>query len=266
MAKGSAFLPIIELLHNYFGITGDDDPTLRREGWRQSCSELDPALETTLPFLNWLLELGSDDERVAGMDTHLRRSRILEAVVELLLSEAGRQRLILIVEDLQWLDDESHAVLDLLVDRMSQASLLLLVNYRPEYAPRWGNRPNCRQLRLDALEPDNAAEMLSAMLGESADLLPLKQMIIETTGGTPFFMEETVRALFDEGALARDNGNVKAGQAARLAQNTAYGSSHPGGAHRPSAQRRKEFAANIGRARPRICAEPGSGRGRQVRQ
>ena len=207
--KGSAFLPIVELLHDYFGIAGDEDPRSRRDRVAARVRELDPALEQTLPFLNWLLELGSSDERVAGMDAQLRRSRILEAVVDLLLSDAARQRLILIVEDLQWLDDESHAVLDLLVERMPQANLLLLVNYRPEYAPRWGSRPNCRQLRLDALEPDNAGEMLSAMLGEAADLLQLKQVIIETTGGTPFFMEETVQALLDEGALARDNGEVR---------------------------------------------------------
>ncbi len=83
------------------------------------------------------------------------------------------------------------------------------MNFRPEYALRWGTRPNCRQVRLDALDENNAEEMLTAMLGASPDLLPLKQVIIETTGGTPFFMEETVQTLFDEGALARENGGTR---------------------------------------------------------
>ena len=114
----------------------------------------------------------------------------------------------LIVEDLHWLDDESQALLDLLVEQMADARLLLLVNFRPEYQLRWGDKSYAQSLRLDALGQDNADEMLSAMLGESDSLLPLKQLIIETTGGTPFFMEETVQALFDEGALKRSEGSV----------------------------------------------------------
>ena len=142
------------------------------------------------------------------MDPQLRRSRTLDAVVRLLLSEARRRPLILVVEDLHWLDDESQALLDLLVESMTNERVLLLVNYRPEYELRWGDKPCCHILRLEPLEEDSADEMLSAILGESIDLLPLKQLIIETTEGTPFFMEETVQALFDEGALSRSDGTV----------------------------------------------------------
>ena len=206
--KGSAFLPVIELLHTYFGIGNGDATSLRREKVTAKLNDLDPALVPALPFINSLLELGTD-ERIAGMDPQLKRSRILEAVVDLLVSEAKRHSLILIVEDLQWLDDESQAVLDLLVERMAAVSLLLLVNFRPEYAFGWGDKRNCRHLRLDALDENTAEEMLSAVLGASPDLSPLKQVIVETTGGTPFFMEETVQVLFDEGALVRDNGTAR---------------------------------------------------------
>jgi predicted ATPase len=207
--KGSAFLPIIELLHGYFGLAADDDQATRRERVAAKLDKFDPALESVRPFLNSLLELGGDNDRIAGMDAQLRRTRIIEAVVELLLSEAKREPLILIVEDLQWLDDESQAVLDLLVERMASARLLLLVNFRPEHASRWTAQPNYRQLRLHALDRNNAEEMLSAMLGAMPELAPLKQVIIETTAGTPFFMEETVRALLDDGSLARENGAIK---------------------------------------------------------
>jgi predicted ATPase len=143
------------------------------------------------------------------MDPQLRRSRTFEAVVRLLLAEASPHPLILIFEDLHWLDDESQALLDLLVESMANSRILLLVNYRPEYALHWGDKIYCHLLRLESLERDSADEMLSAILGKSIELLPLKQLIIETTGGTPFFMEETVQALFDEGALNRSDGMVK---------------------------------------------------------
>ena len=74
---------------------------------------------------------------------------------------------------------------------------------------RWGNKTYAQLIRLDPLGHDNADEMLSAMLGGIGSLLPLKRLIIETTGGTPFFMEETVQALFDEGALVRSGVGVK---------------------------------------------------------
>ena len=87
--------------------------------------------------------------------------------------------------------------------------MLLLVSYRPEYAHRWGDKAWCTRLRLESLGEGSADEMLSAILGDNRALVPLKELIVTTTGGVPFFMEETVQALFDEGALERQNGTVK---------------------------------------------------------
>src|SRR6476620_3770759 len=207
--KGSSYLPVIELLHSYFGITKGDDPATRREKIAKHIGAFNSSLETALPYLLALLEIEDDKERLAGMDPQLRRSRTFEAVVRLLLAEASQHPLILIFEDLHWLDDESQALLDLLVESMANSRILLLVNYRPEYALHWGDKTYCHLLRRESLERDSADEMLSAILGKSIELLPLKQLIIETTGGTPFFMEETVQALFDEGALKRSDGMVK---------------------------------------------------------
>ena len=207
--KGSSYLPVIELLHGYFGIVKGDEPASRRDKVGKRIADLDSSLETTLPYLYALLEIEDDKVRLAAMDPQLRRSRTFDAVVRVLLTEAAREPLMLIVEDLHWLDDESQALLDLLVEQMADARLLLLVNFRPEYQLRWGDKSYAQSLRLDALGHDNADEMLSAMLGEFDSLLPLKQLIIETTGGTPFFMEETVQALFDEGALKRSEGSVE---------------------------------------------------------
>ena len=207
--KGSSYLPVIELLHGYFGIVKGDESASRRDKVGKRIADLDSSLETTLPYLYALLEIEDDKVRLAAMDPQLRRSRTFDAVVRVLLTEAAREPLMLIVEDLHWLDDESQALLDLLVEQMADARLLLLINFRPEYQLRWGDKSYAQSLRLDALGHDNADEMLSAMLGESDSLLPLKQLIIETTGGTPFFMEETVQALFDEGALKRSEGSVE---------------------------------------------------------
>jgi predicted ATPase len=86
-----------------------------------------------------------------------------------------------------------------------------MVNYRPEYRHEWSNRSHYVQLRLDPLGNQSAAEMLSGLLGEGPELVPIKRTIIERTEGNPFFIEELVQALFDEGVLVR-NGTVKVGR------------------------------------------------------
>ncbi len=103
-------------------------------------------------------------------------------------------------------------MLNLLVDSIATARMLLLVSYRPEYTHSWGSKTYYTQLRLDALGGETAHKMLGSILGEGKDLIPLKQLIIDRTEGNPFFMEEIVQALFEEGALAR-NGTVRLAKA-----------------------------------------------------
>ena len=206
--KGSAYVPIVELLHSYFDIVPEDGAVARREKVASLVTSLDPDMEGSLPYLYALLEIADDKERLAGMDAQLRKARTLDAIVRLFLEESERRPLILMLEDLHWLDDESQALLDLLADAIASAKVLMLVNYRPEYAHRWTDRSWCQSIRLDSLGRDKAEEMLSAILGDEADLAPLKQLIVKTTGGVPFFMEEVVQALLDEGALERANGRT----------------------------------------------------------
>jgi predicted ATPase len=109
---------------------------------------------------------------------------------------------------LHWIDSQTQGLLDLLADTIANSRILLLVNYRPEYSHAWGNKSYYSQLRLDALGHEGAQEMLATLLGEGVELDPLKRMVIERTEGNPFFIEEMVQTLFDEGALMR-NGVVR---------------------------------------------------------
>ncbi len=112
------------------------------------------------------------------------------------------QPLLLIFEDLHWIDAETQAFLDTLIESLPTARLLLLVNYRPEYQHAWGSKTYYQQLRIDSLPPDSANELLESLLGDDASLAPLKELLIERTEGNPFFLEETVRTLLETHALA----------------------------------------------------------------
>jgi len=120
-----------------------------------------------------------------------------------LLRESLGQPLLLLIEDLHWLDSETDAWLQGLSERIATARVLLLLNYRPEYQHAWGSKSYYTQLRLDPLGPKEAQELLTALLGERPDLAPLKQLILARTEGNPFFMEEIVQALVEQGVLLR---------------------------------------------------------------
>ncbi|HEY6421294.1 MAG TPA: adenylate/guanylate cyclase domain-containing protein [Candidatus Binataceae bacterium] len=206
--KASAYLPVIDLLHGYFRINADDEPRIRREKVTGRVLALDRALEDTLPYLFALLGVEETVGGLAQMDAQVRQRRTLDAIKRVLLRESLNQPLIIVFEDLHWIDTETQALLNLLADSIGTARILLLVNYRPEYSHQWNSKTYYTQLRLDPLGKESAEELLSSKLGAGKDLIPLKRLIIEKTEGNPFFMEEMVQVLFDEGTLVR-NGSVK---------------------------------------------------------
>ncbi len=206
--KASAYLPVIDLLHGYFKIAGNDDARARREKVAGKIVILDPTLNDALPYLYSLLGIAVEPDPLAQMDAQARKHRTLDAIKRILVRESLNQPLMVIFEDLHWIDDETQAFLNLLADSIGTAKVLLLVNYRPEYSHGWGSKTFYTQLRLDPLGKESAGEMLSSLLGNSGDLVALKQLIIEKTEGNPFFMEETVEVLLDDGALIR-NGSIK---------------------------------------------------------
>ena len=202
--KASAYFPVLDLLHGYFRINPEDDVRTRREKVNGRIVTLDPALEDTRPYLFGLLGMVEDEDPLAQMDGQVRKRRTLDAIKRLLLRESLNQPLMIIFEDLHWIDDETQGFLNLLVDSIANAKILLLVNYRPEYSHHWNSKTYYTQLRLDALGKESADEMLSALLSDNKELAELRRVIIEKTEGNPFFMEETVQVLFDEGALVKN--------------------------------------------------------------
>jgi predicted ATPase len=206
--KASAFLPLIDLLWSYFKITSDDDERTRREKVTGRVFALDRSLENALPYFYGLLGLTHEDNPIVEIEAQTRKRRSLDAIKRIFLRESLSQPLIVIFEDLHWIDSESQAFLNLLADSIGTARILLLVNYRPEYRHEWGHKTYYTQLRLDPLAKESSGEMLQFLLGDNEELGPLKRLLIEKTEGNPFFIEEMVQVLLDDGALVR-NGRIK---------------------------------------------------------
>jgi class 3 adenylate cyclase/tetratricopeptide (TPR) repeat protein len=199
--KAMPYLPLIELLRGYCEIEAQDDiPTIRARVTGKLLSRDRASASRVSPLLA-LLDVPTDDAEWSRLDPAQRRQRTHDAVRWWLLQVSQAQPFVLVFEDLQWIDGETQAALDGLVESLPTARLLLLVNYRPEYEHAWGGRTYYRHLRLDVLSAASANEFLAARLGGDSSLEALKQRLITRTDGNPFFLEESVRMLVETNAL-----------------------------------------------------------------
>jgi class 3 adenylate cyclase len=210
--KATPYLPVLDLLTGYCGIDSRDDLRRRREKVVGKVLGLDEALRPTLPAILALLEVPVDEPQWQALDPPQRRQRTLDAIKRLLLRESQVQPLLLVFEDLHWIDTETQALLDSLVESLPTAQLLLLVNYRPEYQHGWGSKTYYTQLRLDPLPPVSAQALLQALLGDDASLAPLTPLLVTRTEGNPFFLEESVRTLVETSVLVGEPGAYRLAQ------------------------------------------------------
>ncbi len=207
--KTTPYLPVIDVLKTYCGIGDRDDRRAIRDKLTGKLLALDPALEFALPAFLTLLDLPVENREWQALDPAGRRQRTLEALKRLLLRESQVQPLALVFEDLQWIDGGTQAVLDSLAESLPGVRLLLLGSYRPEYAHGCGSKAYYTQLRIDPLPRESAEVLLEVLLGSDPGLDTLKRLLIQRTEGNPLFLEESVRALVETGALTGARGDYQ---------------------------------------------------------
>ena len=200
-SKATPYFPVVDLLKRYMHVEDRDEPRTVRAKVTGHLLTLDEALQETIPALLALLDVLPADSPFLTLDPPQRRQRTLAALKRVLLRETQGQPLLLVFEDLHWLDTETQALLESLVESLPTARLLLLVNYRPEYQHGWGSKTYYTQLRLDPLPPTSTEAFLQAILGDDPSLVPLTRLLIARTEGNPFFLEESVRTLVETGVL-----------------------------------------------------------------
>jgi class 3 adenylate cyclase/tetratricopeptide (TPR) repeat protein len=211
--KATPYFPVIDLLRRYTHVEERDDVRTIQAKVTGQVLTLDATLQETIPALLSLLDALAEDSPFRALDPPQRRQRTLEALERVLLRESQVQPLLLVCEDLHWIDSETQALLDNLVESLPTARLLLLVNYRPEYRHGWGGKTYYTQLRLDPLPPASTDELLQVLLGDEPNQAPLKRLLIARTEGNPFFLEESVRTLVETGVLIGAPGAYRLAQA-----------------------------------------------------
>ena len=200
--RTTAWRPVRELLENYFELERRDDDATIAASVRARLAAVDPDLLPEAGAFLGLLDAAVEDRAWTALDPDERRHRTRQALTRLLVAQSLRQATVLVVEDLQWIDDESQAFLASLVDQLPASRLLLLVTYRPEYRHGWARLAHYVELPVLSLERTSADELVRRLLGDDQSLTSVRRLLVQRTEGNPFFVEESVRTLAESGALS----------------------------------------------------------------
>ena len=231
--KATPYFPVIEMLRHYFSISRNESLRSIQEKVVDRALTLDEAFADVIAPMLALLDSSADFNidsltglpklveqrravidavnKFASIEPQQQRRRIFQALKKVLIRESRRQPLLLIFEDLHWLDEETQAFLDSLVDSLPLSRILLLVNYRPGYNDTWSEKTYYTRVRVDPLPPIGADELLLSLLGDNPECAPFRDLLIKRTEGNPFFVEESVRSLVETGVLVGTKGAYRPG-------------------------------------------------------
>ncbi len=204
----TAFQFVVDGVQRFFDIDDRDDDTRALAKLSAGVAALGGDLAWTAPFLQKLLSLPVADEAVEALDAISRRSQTIQALQALFLRAAEKDPLVLVVEDLHWIDPASEEFLELLIDAIPTAKVCLLLTHRPGYRQPFGDRSYHVRVALDPLSPHQMAEMAGALLEAEGIHAGLRSLIAEKAEGNPFFVEEVTKTLLEDGALRVEGGHA----------------------------------------------------------
>ncbi|HET8814560.1 MAG TPA: adenylate/guanylate cyclase domain-containing protein [Solirubrobacterales bacterium] len=204
--KSIPFMPILQMLRSFFGISDSDPEQLAREKIAGRALLLDPAFADDLPLMFDFLGVPDPDRPAPQMSPEGRQRALAEILCHLVSHPSRQKSLVLVFEDLHWIDEGSQTMLNGLIEGFGGTKTLVLTNYRPEYAPPWEESAAFRTLSLTPLRREDTRELLLDLAGQDPSLDGLDEPIHERTGGNPFFIEEIVRELAESGHLEGERG------------------------------------------------------------
>jgi class 3 adenylate cyclase/tetratricopeptide (TPR) repeat protein len=202
-AQSMPYLPIVQILQTEFDIEDGDNPLQVQDKLRQGVVALDPALEPALPFLRELFGLAGGDEATRHLEPQIKRLRTFEAILAVITACSRRRPLVVMVEDLHWIDRTSEDCLAFLVDHLGALPVLLLTTHRPGYVVRWTEQSSHVRIALDLLTERESESMATALIGAPEIPPELLRVIWDKAEGNPLFVEEIATALRERGVVGR---------------------------------------------------------------
>jgi len=198
-----AYLPILDILRSYFEIKEGDREFLIKRKMEGKILRLDENLKGVLPPFHELLSLKVKNEAYLKLEPKQKREKTFEAMRNLLVRDSQNKPLLLVVEDVHWIDKTSEEFLDYLIGWLANTQILLILLYRPEYTHSWGSKSFYNKIGVDQLSTRSSAELVQSILGGAEVAPELRRLILSRTGGNPLFVEELTRTLLENGSIER---------------------------------------------------------------
>ena len=202
----TSYLPFVRVFQKLLSISPSEAPESIATKVRDRLTELGADSERIYPALLYLLGSESDDQAWRALEPPVRRQRLIDAIRTVLLLLCRVQPLILVIEDLHWIDPETQTVLDQIIESLPRVPILCILTYRPEYRDEWSGKSYYRHIRLGALREEDAAKLLQSLIGTDAQVDRLKRMVLDRTEANPFFLEEQIYSLVDDRTLVGERG------------------------------------------------------------
>jgi len=197
------YLPVLDIIRSYFDIKEGDREFIIQKKIKDKAIKLDKKLESIVYPILELLSVKTEDQDFSKLDPKIKREKTFEALRDLFISQSQKKPLILVVEDLHWIDNTTEELLNYLIDWLANSSIMLILLYRPEYTHQWGSKSYYTKVGLDQLGKESSTELVKAML-DQGDLAPeLKDLILNRAAGNPLFMEEFTHTLIENGSIQK---------------------------------------------------------------
>jgi len=199
----SSYYPISDLIRHIFGIDIDDTPEIVAKRIREHLVSLDPTLARYVSAICSVLDINVADQEWKNLEPTEKRQAIIEAITALILFQERRTPLLIVVEDVHWIDSETRIILHNLLSLLRGLRIFLVMTQRPE-----GNLadPDLLRLELSALAETASQEMLDRLIGGDVTLQSIRDRIVAKAQGNPLFLEELVQSLAETGSFAGDPG------------------------------------------------------------
>ncbi|MDR9459851.1 MAG: adenylate/guanylate cyclase domain-containing protein, partial [Dehalococcoidia bacterium] len=198
-----AYLPLMDILRTYFDINEGEREFIVKKKMVDKITLLDVNLENILPSLHDILSLNVEDANYIILEPQQKRERIFEAIRDLLIRESQNRPLIIAIDDLQWIDRTSEEFLTYLIGWLTNARILLIILYRPEYTHQWASKSYYSQIRVEQLSTDNSADLVKSILEDGEVVPELSDLIFTRAAGNPLFMEEFTHTLVENGSIQK---------------------------------------------------------------
>jgi class 3 adenylate cyclase/tetratricopeptide (TPR) repeat protein len=200
--QDSALYPSIAQLERAAGLRRDDTDEQRLAKLEKVLAQGTNDLSEAVPLLADLLSIPTGDRYPPlNLTAQKRKEKTLHAQLAQIEGLAAQQPVLMVWEDIHWSDPTTRESLDLLVDRVPTLRVLVIITFRPEFAPPWVGRPHVTMLTLNRLTPRQRAEMIAYVTGGKTLPREIAEQIVDRTDGVPLFIEELTKTVVESGIL-----------------------------------------------------------------